>query len=327
MAEPQNEQIAARLDEVALLLEEQGASPYRVAAYRRAAARIRRLSRPVAEILQAEDLDGLLRIRGVGESIARAIRQLVVSGRLPMLERLRGEGDPEAVLASVPGIGPRLAERLHDELGIDSLEELEAAAHDGRLRDIAGIGEKRLAGIRDVLATRLARVRRVPPPAAAEAPPVSELLDVDREYRERAAAGDLRRISPRRFNPGREAWLPVLHTRRGPRDYTVLFSNSARAHRLGKTRDWVVVYYDGGERQYTIITATRPPLAGRRIVVGREAECEEYYRISPVRNRAVAGVEPAPREGGALAFSSFSPSSPASPVSTACWYPPGLLPE
>src|SRR3989304_8965369 len=148
MRDEHNAAIASRLDEVANLLEEQGANPYRVAAYRRAAERIRMLDEPVAEILHNEGVQGLMRLRGIGESIARSIQLLVVLGRLPMLERLRGESDPEALLRSVPGIGRKLAERFHHELGIASLVELEAAAHDGRLHDIAGIGEKRLGGVR-----------------------------------------------------------------------------------------------------------------------------------------------------------------------------------
>lgn len=289
--EEHNAAIASRLDEVANLLEEQGANPYRVAAYRRAADRLRVLEQPVAEIMRAEGMEGLTRLPGIGESLARSIRFLVMTGRLRMLERLRGESDPEAVLMSVPGIGPTLAERLHDELGIDSLAALEAAAHNGRLRDIAGIGEKRLAGIRDVLANRLGRVRQAPASAPTEEPSVPELLDVDREYREKADSGVLRTIVPRRFNPAGEAWLPILHTLRGAREYTVLFSNSARAHRKGKTRDWVVIYHDGGDRQYTVITATRGPLKGRRIVVGRFAECEQHYESArhPARDLVVAG--------------------------------------
>jgi len=113
---------------------------------------------------------------------------------------------------------------------------------------------------------------------------VAELLDVDRQYREEASSGALPRIAPRRFNPGREAWLSILHTRRGERDYTALYSNTARAHELGRTHDWVVLYFDGtsaGERQCTVITAERAPLRGRRIVRGREAECLAYYAHAP----------------------------------------------
>ena len=107
----------------------------------------------------------------------------------------------------------------------------------------------------------------------------SELLDVDREYREKAGAGRLRKIAPKRFNPTGRAWLPVLHTKRGKRRYTALFSNTALAHELGKTHDWVVLYYDGGdgEKQCTVVTAKRGPLAGRRVVRGQETESAAFY--------------------------------------------------
>jgi putative hydrolase len=270
-----NDRIALRLGEVASLLEAQGASRFRVAAYRRAANTLRRLEQPVSSLFESEGLAGLERLPSVGPKIGRAIRNLLVMGRLPMLDRLRGETSPEALLQSVPGIGRRTARRLH-ELGIDTLEELEAAAYDGRLAEVAGIGAKRLAGIRDTLATRLERVRH---PGRGQLPKVSELLEVDREYRAGAEAGTLHRIAPRRFNPGREAWLPVFHTRRAGREYTALFSNTARAHELGRTRDWVVLYWDGDSRegQATVVTGLYGHLAGKRIVRGREGECERYY--------------------------------------------------
>jgi DNA polymerase (family 10) len=279
MIETVNAKVAALLEEVARILNEQGANRFRVEAYGRAATTIRRLARPVNEIVRAEGIEGLRQLPGIGESLARAIYQTVISGRMPMLERLRGEADPVELLASAPGIGKVFAGRLHEELGIDTLEELEAAAHDGRLADIAGLGEKRIAGIRDSLAHRLGRVRHRPVGPELDQPSVSEILDVDREYRERAAKGLLRTITPRRFNPEHRAWLPVLHTHRGKRHYTALFSNTAHAHAMGKTRDWVVLYYDGGrgERQCTLITAQRGPLEGKRIVRGRENECFDYY--------------------------------------------------
>ena len=146
--------------------------------------------------------------------------------------------------------------------------------------------EKRLAAIRDSLARRLARVRAERSPAEAETqPPVAELLDVDREYRRRAADGSLRTIAPRRFNPRHDAWLPILHTLRGGRDYTALFSNTQRAHELGRTQDWVVLYVDGtaGERRYTVVTAPRGIMKGRRIVRGCEAECLQHYKKRGLR--------------------------------------------
>jgi putative hydrolase len=229
-------------------------------------------------------MEGLRNLPGVGDRLAVAIRQIVNTGRLAMLDRLRGETDPVELFQSVPGIGPVQASRLHEELGLDSLEDLEAAAHDQRLADVAGLGHKRVAGIMDSLATRLGRVK---PPGldAGDQAPVEELLDVDREYRESAAAGKLQKIAPRRFNPDHEAWLPVLHTERNGRHYTAMFSNTARAHKLGKTHDWVILYYDGAgsEQQCTVITSQFGALKDKRIVRGREQECARYYeRRAPV---------------------------------------------
>ena len=293
---PINQQIAGRLEEAAHLLHDQGADRFRIRAYLKAAEAIRSAHEPVDEIHRSRGLAGLKEIRGVGESIARAVRELLTHGRFPMLDRLRGEADPIALLASVPGVGPVLAERLHEELGLETLADVEAAAHDGRLDSVAGFGEKRLAGIRDSLAHRLGRVRLLPLPLSGASPAVSELLDVDREYRDKAATGQLQRITPRRFNPGREAWLPILHTRRGTRHYTALFSNTARAHKAGKSHDWVVLYSDNGsgDTRHTVITATFGPLRGRRVVAGREDECEALYpdrqRTKSPRRVRVAGA-------------------------------------
>lgn len=277
MSDPLNAKVAARLDEVALLLEGQGANPFRVSAYRQGAETLRSLDRPVSEIVEEEGLDGLDRLPAIGASLARSIRTLVTTGRLPLLERLRGESGPQRVLMTLPGVGPILADRAHAELGIESLEDLEAAAFDGRLQTVEGFGDKRVAGIRDVLAQRLGRVPRGRSPGPP--PSVAELLDVDREYRQKAQAGKLRKIAPRRFNPSGKAWLPILHTRRGEHEYTALFSNTARAHELDKTQDWVVIYCDDGsrERTSTVITSQFGLLQGKRIVRGRETECAAYY--------------------------------------------------
>lgn len=274
-----NIEIARRLEEVAQLLSEQGANPYRTQAYRHAGETLRQLQQPVLEIWRQDGEEGLRQLPGIGESLAHSVHLLLSTGTLPILERLRGELDPLQLLASVPGIGKILATRLHHDLDIDTLEELEAAAHDGRLMTILGIGEKRRAGIMDSLAARLNRVRLRGAPTAREVPPVEELLDVDREYRDGVNAVTLRTIAPRRFNPRHEAWLPILHTQRGQRHYTALFSNTAHAHQLGRTHDWVVLYCDGGrdEQQYTVITSQHGPLAGKRIVRGREAEDAHYY--------------------------------------------------
>jgi DNA polymerase (family X) len=280
----ENQQIAGSLEEVSRILAEQGANRFRVQAYVHAADALRAMAEPLSAVLSSEGLEGLEKIPGVGDTIAHVIRDIVLHGSSGMLDRLRGESDPIAQLASVPGIGKNTAWKLHEELGIETLQELEAAAHDGRLEKLAGIGPKRLAGIRDTLALRLGRLRKPPPSSPSlDEPSIAELLDVDRQYREDARAGKIKLIAPKRFNPTGEAWLPVLHTTRGERHYTALFSNTARAHELGKTSDWVVLFYDGDqtERQCTVITSEFGPLKGHRIVRGREAECEDFYRSPP----------------------------------------------
>jgi hypothetical protein len=274
----ENQEIAQKLREVALLLEEQGANRFRIQAYRNAADRLERLEVPVSQIVEQQGTDGLQALPGIGVSLARSIHTLVVTGRLPMLDRLRGHMDPIALLTSVPGVGSALAHRLHDDLHIETLEQLEMAAHNGRLADIEGVGPKKLQGIIDSLTARLGRVRRLTLPVASPAsaePSIDELLDVDREYRESAEAGRLQTIAPHRFNPKKEAWLPILHTQRGSRHYTAMFSNTALAHQLKKTRDWVILYYDDdhGERQCTVVTGRSAPFEGKRVVRGREAEC------------------------------------------------------
>ena len=100
-------------------------------------------------------------------------------------------------------------------------------------------------------------------------------------FKLKAASSEL--VMARRFNPKRVAWLPIRHTTRGCRHYTALFSNAALAHRLNRTNDLVVIYWDDGigERQCTVVTADRGSLAGYRVVRGREAELlkQEYSDV------------------------------------------------
>jgi len=218
------------LEEVARLLEEQAANPFRVRAYRQAAATVEHLGEPAATLCVREGPEGLMALPGIGPSLARAIHVMVSTGHFPMLERLQGEHDAEALLASMPGIGPVLAERLHHQLGIETLEALEIAAH-------------------------------------------------DRDYRREATLSRLPRIAPRRFNPRKARWLSVLHTSRGGRHYTAMYSNTPRAHRLHRTKDWVVIYYDGrdGDGQATVVTEYQGSMKGQRVVRGRELETWQHY--------------------------------------------------
>jgi hypothetical protein len=275
-----NAAVADLLREMASLLEAQGDdNAFRIAAYRRAADTVAGLSGNVRELFERDGLAGLDALPTIGAGIAAAIGEILQTGRWARLDRLRGNAGPEAILRTIPGVGPQLALRLHDELGVDSLEALEVAAHDGRLERLPRLGARRAAALRAALTQMLDRARamrrrRAPGTAQAE-PSVDQLLDVDREYRAGAAAGTLPTIAPRRFNPQGQAWLPVLHTRRGDWAFTALYSNTARAHELDRVHDWVVVYAEDPahhERQYTVVTAARGARAGQRVVRGRESE-------------------------------------------------------
>lgn len=277
----ENRRIAERLAQASHLLRQQGASPYRANAYRLAADALVTLPRDVRAIFAAEGVRGLDAIPRVGLGIASAIAEMLATGRWSQLERLRGTSDPEALLQTVPGLGPEFARRIHGELHVDSLEALEIAANDGRLERLPGVGARRAAAWRASLAQMLGRsALRQPRAAEGQEPDVATLLEVDREYREKAQAGTLRTIAPRRMNPEGRAWLPVLHTQRGPWHFTALYSNTALAHQLGRMRDWVVVYfYDGDhvERLRTVVTEPHGALAGKRVIRGREAECADHY--------------------------------------------------
>lgn len=278
---PTNCQVAAALQEIGELLELRAANPYRVAAYRNAAALVRRVKRPLAEIYQVDGREGLERLPGIGESLGRRIGELLASGHSKLLARLRRKHVAADPLTSLPGVGPRLAQRIRGSLGSDSLDELFVAAYDGRLRRIAGLGRKRVQGMRESLALRL---QRKPPSSFRTArlaePPVSELLAIDEEYHRQALAGRLIMAAPRQFNPTGAAWLPVLRTRRLGRNYSAHFANTARSHQLGRQRDWVVIYCQDKEAygQWTVVTATHGDLAGRRVVRSRESECREHFR-------------------------------------------------
>jgi DNA polymerase (family 10) len=136
-----NAQIAAAFDQIADLLEFQGANPFRVRAYRNGARTVRDYPEPLAA-LASEGVARLTQIDGIGQDLAAKIITLVETGDLPMLQELRAQV-PESVLALVriPGVGPKKAAALHKQLGIKTLDELRAACEAGSVRQIKGFGE------------------------------------------------------------------------------------------------------------------------------------------------------------------------------------------
>ena len=277
-----NLKTAAIFRQCAEILRRQNANPFRVNAYVRAAETLESLPRDARDILDEDGAAGLIKLPGIGKGLAASIDEIARTSRLSQLDRLRGETTPEALFQTIPGVGPGLAHEMHEVLHVDTLEALEVAAHDGRLASVSGIGERRADGIRAGLAALLGRSESSKR-ATRVLPSAKMILEVDREYRKKSAAGELPKIAPKRFNPEGLAWLPILHSEREKWHFTALFSNTARAHELGRTDDWVVIYfYDDDHRkgQNTVVTETKGPLEGRRVIRGREAECRSLYAAS-----------------------------------------------
>lgn len=265
---PANEDLCGRLARIGELLEGQHAAPFRVSAYRRAAATVADLPSPISERFEAGGVEALEALPAIGRHLASLIREYLRSGRISLQERLEGTVCAEDVLAGIPGLGPVLARRVHESLGVETLEQLECACADGRLAALPGFGPRRVEAISASLAARIGRQRpRHPRPTAAT------LMSVDAEYRAAAAEDKLPRIAPRRFNPENRAWLPILHTTREGWEITALFSNTRRAHELHRTDDWVVIYAerDGEHDQCTVVTE-RGRNGPRRTIRGREIE-------------------------------------------------------
>jgi hypothetical protein len=244
-----NQEVARIFRRIADLFQEQGASDARVGLWRAG-----------AEAAAADRLDLAGALAGVADEVQ-------VSGHTRVLDRLAGDISAVDLLAEMPGLGPCLVRRIHRRLGIDTLEELAEAARDGRLMQVPGFGERRVHTVLELIASRPG-LRSIGAP-----PPVPLVLVVDRRFREGAAAGTLPRIVPRHAQSG-EARVPILHMEHDGWHFTALFAATPLARRLGRAHDWVVVYHDreGAAGRSTVVTETEGPLAGRRVVRGRERE-------------------------------------------------------
>jgi DNA polymerase (family 10) len=137
---PRNPEVADQFDLLADLLELEGAESFRVIAYRRAATRMRETSTSVAQLA----LDGKAKeLQGIGKTIEEKIVQIVEHGEIEALAKKRANVPPEVVLfMRLPGLGPKTAARIWRELGVETLDELKAAAEAQRLRALTGLGAK-----------------------------------------------------------------------------------------------------------------------------------------------------------------------------------------
>jgi DNA polymerase (family 10) len=178
-----NDEVAELLDRLADLLEIEGANTFRVRAYRGAARTVRDLPQSLASLVA--DGKDLAELQGVGHDIAQKLVGIVESGRFPALEDARARVPAGlAELVELPGVGPKRAKALYDELGITTLGELQAAVRAGRVHGRHGFGERTEQKLLRELERRTHPERRV---ALAEVEPTAQAL-VEHLHRSRSVS-------------------------------------------------------------------------------------------------------------------------------------------
>lgn len=281
-----NNEVSQNLREIAALLKAQHANPFRCQAYLNAAKTIENSDEDLRTLLEVQGIKGLIHLPTIGAGIAQLIYEYITTGRMSRLENLQGSSDPLAMFQLIPTVGKGLAKKIHEKLHIDTLASLENAVHTGQLNQIEGLGKKRQQAIAGWLSINFPERNnklKTYTNALSEqnrGPSVELLLNLDTEYRDKANVGELPLITPKRFNPENKAWLPIWHTKKADWHFTVMYSNTERAHALNRVYDWVIIYfYDRHhqEGQHTVVTEVRGNIMGQRVVRGREDECQAYY--------------------------------------------------
>ncbi|MGE3309210.1 MAG: DNA polymerase/3'-5' exonuclease PolX [Limisphaerales bacterium] len=186
------DQVAAILSEIGVLLELKGENPFKTRAYHNAARTLEGLDEPLEAIVAEKRLGQL---KGFGEALQDKVATLVTTGALPYYDELRASV-PEGLVAmlDLPGLGPKKVKKIHDELGIASVEQLEAACQSGKIAGLEGFGEKSQQKILEGIAFRrqfASRHRLSDALAAAE--PILESLRAHPDVLRCSPAGSLRR--------------------------------------------------------------------------------------------------------------------------------------
>jgi DNA polymerase (family X) len=132
--------VAEILIEIGMLLELKGENPFKTRAYGNAARAIENLSEPLERIVAEKRLG---EIKGIGAALEQKVTELVETGKLKYYEELKGSIPPGlALMLEIPGMGPKKVKALHDKLGIETVEQLEAASKSSKVAELAGFGEK-----------------------------------------------------------------------------------------------------------------------------------------------------------------------------------------
>ena len=186
------DQVAEVLVGIATLLELKGENPFKSRAYENAARAIEALSEPLEKMVAEERLGD---IKGVGEGIQKKITELVTTGKLAYYEELKAATPPGLVaMLDIPGLGPKKIKVLHDELEIETVEQLEQACQGGKIAGLKGFGEKTQTNILEGIARRRAYAsRHLISEALPRAEPLLEALRSHPDVIRCSAAGSLRR--------------------------------------------------------------------------------------------------------------------------------------
>lgn len=189
----ENVEIAGLLRDVADLLEIREANPFRVRAYRNAVRTVEAHAVPMRKLVE-EGAD-LTELPAIGKEMARHIAEIVETGRLSVLDELTEEVPPTLIdLMRLPGVGPKKARKLWDELGVETLDDLREAAGAGRVAELEGFGEKTQAKILEGIERFQARERRYRLSEADElVPPLLEHLRGEPGVERLEVAGSYRR--------------------------------------------------------------------------------------------------------------------------------------
>lgn len=189
-----NADFAAIFEEVADLLEIDGANSFRVRAYRNAAETISEMGRNLSDM--ASGGENLTSLPGIGKDLAAAIGELAAHGTYQDLEELRSRVNPSLRdLLRIPGLGPKKVRKLRDDLGIQNLDDLQAAVTAGQLASLEGFGKKSEEKIaRELEAGRTKKARRRWADVESAAIDFEALLSGVPGVDQAAAAGSYRRI-------------------------------------------------------------------------------------------------------------------------------------
>lgn len=140
MAQIENLKVAWVLNDIAHLLAIKGDNPFKIKAYHRAARAVANLTEDLTVMMESRKVN---EIPGVGEHITEKIKELLTTGKLTYYERLKEEIPAGLVeITQIPGVGAKMAQQLNQKLGISTIDELEAAARERKIRELPGLGNK-----------------------------------------------------------------------------------------------------------------------------------------------------------------------------------------